>query len=797
MFINDPKSSFQLGPNYPKDLDQFKQAMKQGSTLFWSPRYQGHMNYDITTPHYDALVEASKYNQNNVAIESSGQTTIMELELIDSFKNLVGYGSNSWGYVCGGGTFGNIMGLWIARDRARANKNTDNIVLASKLVHYSVHKACKILGLNLHLCDIDINGRMILVNQPLSGVLCIVATIGTTEMGTCDNLREVVDLAHAHHVWVHADASYGGYFMYAHSLLKPENQRTFDSLKEADSVIIDMHKMGYAPYVGGIFMIKDGTNRKYVDCTTDVANYVDPHISSAWTLEGTRAGSLIASASFGHKIVAPSYAKLMSGVLEGANRLRYLLATIDLFNVIPCTDLGVVLFTINPPEMMSYFKQKFATDHRLNSKEGRITLVSTRLDASDFHPHAPFGKDITDVFRVVIMDPDFLSYVDQFIKTLLAEREMYIKLFDEFVCKRVHDLMEVAQECDTEKELTALVKSGKKFVAYNGFEPSGRMHIAQAFISVLNTNAIIANGGRMIIYIADWFAQLNHKMGGDLTKIKELGQYFIEIFKALGINTMDTEFVWASDFIPGNPNYWTRVLDISSSFTVARIHRCCQIMGRADKDALTESQHIYPCMQCADVFELGVDICQLGLDQRKVNMLAREYAEKKGLPSPIILSHHMLAGLKYHRKTTSSAPAAASSSVDSSVVSEDPEDALDPKAKMSKSIPDSAIYMDDSTEEIHRKIMNAFCDDDPKDNPIFEYLRYIILRWYGKLELCGTTYTDWETMYQDFPKMDKKIVKERVAELIDALIEPVRQHFRSSPTLSALLERVNSYRTTR
>ena len=31
-------------------------------------------------------------------------------------------------------------------------------------------------------------------------------------------------------------------------------------------------------------------------------------------------------------------------------------------------------------------------------------------------------------------------------------------------------------------------------------------------------------------------------------------------------------------------------------------------------------------MQAADVFELGVDICQLGLDQRKVNMLAREYA---------------------------------------------------------------------------------------------------------------------------------------------------------------------------
>ena len=31
---------------------------------------------------------------------------------------------------------------------------------------------------------------------------------------------------------------------------------------------------------------------------------------------------------------------------------------------------------------------------------------------------------------------------------------------------------------------------------------------------------------------------------------------------------------------------------------------------------------IYPCMQCTDIFFLDVDVCQLGIDQRKVNMLA-------------------------------------------------------------------------------------------------------------------------------------------------------------------------------
>lgn len=40
------------------------------------------------------------------------------------------------------------------------------------------------------------------------------------------------------------------------------------------------------------------------------------------------------------------------------------------------------------------------------------------------------------------------------------------------------------------------------------------------------------------------------------------------------------------------------------------------------------------------------DICQLGLDQRKVNMLAREYCDDiKRKWKPVILSHRMMPGL--------------------------------------------------------------------------------------------------------------------------------------------------------
>jgi len=48
-------------------------------------------------------------------------------------------------------------------------------------------------------------------------------------------------------------------------------------------------------------------------------------------------------------------------------------------------------------------------------------------------------------------------------------------------------------------------------------------------------------------------------------------------------------------------------------------------------------------MQCTDIFFLEADICQLGLDQRKVNMLAREYCDKIARKEkPVILSHRKI-----------------------------------------------------------------------------------------------------------------------------------------------------------
>ncbi len=142
---------------------------------------------------------------------------------------------------------------------------------------------------------------------------------------------------------------------------------------------------------------------------------------------------------------------------------------------------------------------------------------------------------------------------------------------------------------------------------YDGFEPSGRMHIAQGILKAINVNKLTRAGCVFKFWVADWFALLNNKMGGDLKKIKVVGQYMVEVWKAAGMEMDNVEFLWASDEINGRPNdYWLRVMDIARRNNVARIVRCCTIMGRNETDELSAAQIFYPCMQCADIFHLKV-----------------------------------------------------------------------------------------------------------------------------------------------------------------------------------------------
>lgn len=357
--------------------------------------------------------------------------------------------------------------------------------------------------------------------------------------------------------------------------------------------------------------------------------------------------------------------------------------------------------------------------------------------------------------------------------------------------KRLELIRQVGEEIVTEDELRKLLGEKKHPIAYDGFEPSGNVHIAQGLLRAINVNKMTKAGIRFKMLVADWHGWANNKMGGDLDKIKTVGKYLMEVWKVAGMDLDNVEFVWVSDYVK-DEEYWKKVMQIARNTTIKRIIRCGQIMGRKDNEVLQSSQILYPCMQAADIFYLEADICQLGMDQRKVNVLAREIGSKLGLWKPVIVSHHMLMGLtppKFHLIPTAS--------VEDRTV----------ELKMSKSIPDSSIFMTDPAKEVKRKISKAYCP--PKiirENPILEYTKYIIFEKYDKVrierekkfggDLEIKSYLELEKLYAE-GKIHPLDLKNATSNYINDLLEPVRKHFDKNKKAKKLLDFIKKQDVTR
>lgn len=333
--------------------------------------------------------------------------------------------------------------------------------------------------------------------------------------------------------------------------------------------------------------------------------------------------------------------------------------------------------------------------------------------------------------------------------------------------KRLELIKGVGEEIVTEQELRELLETKSHPIAYDGFEPSGLAHLPFGVFRPLLLNDLEKAGVHFKLYIADWFGWLNNKMGGDLEKIRKVGEYFIEVWKAAGVK--NAEFVWASD-VMADREYWKKVMLIAKNTTLNRANRMLTIMGRVEGEMQEVAQYFYPMMQTADIFQLEADICQLGLDQRRANMLAREVGPKLGWHKPVVVSHHMLMGLGGVKQPEG--------------FEENKSMDIEISSKMSKSKPQTAIFVHDSKEEIKKKILGAFCPEKQAENPVMEYSRHLIFRKYGKMKIERKFGGDLEFFsYQELAEAYNKgdihplDLKNAVANDLDKMIVPIREHF--------------------
>lgn len=192
----------------------------------------------------------------------------METDSIKWLANIFGYNSEqSGGNITTGGTTANIEALWIAREKAfdsihiniRKN-NTPLYVLVSKYRHYSIDKACEMLGLRLvtipdngnYKIDIKaLDKRAEKISRVGGKIIAMVGIAGETETGMIENLEGIAGVAQKFESFFHVDAAYGGPYI----LSKAKDK--FKGIDQADSITVDPHKMLYTPYAAGCILFKN------------------------------------------------------------------------------------------------------------------------------------------------------------------------------------------------------------------------------------------------------------------------------------------------------------------------------------------------------------------------------------------------------------------------------------------------------------------------------------------------------------------------------------------------------------
>jgi tyrosine decarboxylase/aspartate 1-decarboxylase len=220
------------------------------------PMYVGQM---LKPPHTIARVAyqlAQWVNPNNHALDGGRASSAMEKEAVAAIAALFGWRLHL-GHLAGGGTMANLEALWVA-----GKLRPGATILASSIAHYTHARISQVLGLPFEEVPADAHGQMNVealdARVRRGGVGTIVATMGTTMLGSVDPLPAILALAREHGLRVHADAAYGGYFTLAEGL-EAGTRAAYDALGEVDSIVIDPHKHGLQPYGCGCVLFRDAS----------------------------------------------------------------------------------------------------------------------------------------------------------------------------------------------------------------------------------------------------------------------------------------------------------------------------------------------------------------------------------------------------------------------------------------------------------------------------------------------------------------------------------------------------------
>lgn len=242
------------------------------------PRYIGHQ---VPPPvPIAALFEAisALSNQGMAVYEMGPWASAVEALMVELLGRKIGFSDGEFsGVVTSGGSLANLTALLTARNVAMANAwqagmnhpaNKKPVLITHDEVHYSIDRAAGVIGIGADQvirCKVDDKQRMDVVDlERLIGemkaagrpIVAVVAAACSTRTGAFDPLNAVADICEANGVWLHVDAAHGGA-----ACCSAKYRHLIDGLSRADSVIMDAHKMLYAPALCTFIFYKNKAHR--------------------------------------------------------------------------------------------------------------------------------------------------------------------------------------------------------------------------------------------------------------------------------------------------------------------------------------------------------------------------------------------------------------------------------------------------------------------------------------------------------------------------------------------------------
>ncbi|MFA7119346.1 MAG: aspartate aminotransferase family protein [Sphaerochaetaceae bacterium] len=359
------------GLGFEKVLEKVEREVLPNFVKPASTTYMAHLHSPALMESLASELIISTFNQSMDSWDQSPVATEIELEVIRQLCLLYGYGENSDGVFTSGGSQSNLCCLMLARDwycNTHLNYDIKKYglpsqwqklrIYVSELSHFSMEKSAHLMGLGYQSivkvpaddrCRMDVSALSeMLERDAKAGLLpmCVVATIGTTDYGSIDDVVSLKELCQKYGMWLHSDAAYG-----SAAILSEKYCTRIGDLSLGDSLTVDFHKMFLLPISCSAILVKQGKDMEPFMLHADYLNREEDEEDGYINLVGKsiqttrRFDALKVWVSFQCR-GKDGYGEIIDTCIENAAYVYQRLVADSAFSVVTAPSLSSVVFRL-------------------------------------------------------------------------------------------------------------------------------------------------------------------------------------------------------------------------------------------------------------------------------------------------------------------------------------------------------------------------------------------------------------------------------------------------------------------